>query len=527
MPLMGSLYIGSSGLQTSQNALNTTAHNLSNSGTTGYVRQQVQLGTKSYTTLSVNPNAVVNQQYGLGVNYTNVKQVRDYFLDLTYRKESGRNSFYEVSANALGEIETLLGEMNQEPFQESLEGVWESIQELAKDPSSTVTQGLFIQNATIFLERAIGVYDGLVSYQDNLNKEVKTQVDTMNNYAKTISYLNLQIQKIEAGGVESANDLRDARNQLIDELAAYGNITVSEDIYGNTNIQLEGVDFVRGEVVYEIGLKEDLATGFYTAYWTQNAKATTDANGNKVYDIEGAEVFDLSRLISTDLNTDIGALRATLLARGDHRATYQDLTNSNYDNTVSQSIIMNIQAEFDQLIHNIATTINDILASASDPTTGYLCNADGTPIRVFDKITESEEYTTSNLVINQELQKNPYLLGFIKPDGEADYETIEKLKEAFTAETNTLNPNVQKKTNFLDYYSDLVSQVANSGYVYNSILTNQQLTLESTFSAREQIIGVSTDDELTNMIKYQNAYNAASRYINVISEMLEHIVTSL
>jgi len=73
----------------------------------------------------------------------------------------------------------------------------------------------------------------------------------------------------------------------------------------------------------------------------------------------------------------------------------------------------------------------------------------------------------------------------------------------------------------------LVSQIANSGSVYGSILTNQQETVDSTFSAREQIIGVSHDEELTNMVKYQNAYNASSRYINVIDEMLEHILNTL
>ena len=79
----------------------------------------------------------------------------------------------------------------------------------------------------------------------------------------------------------------------------------------------------------------------------------------------------------------------------------------------------------------------------------------------------------------------------------------------------------------MDYYGDLVSQVANSGSVYKSILTNQQETVDSTFSAREQIIGVSQDEELSNMIKFQNAYNASSRYINVIDEMLEHILNTL
>ena len=83
MSLMGSLYIGSSGLQTSQNALNTTAHNLSNIDTVGYTRQQVQLSDRRYVTLSVDPKAVNNKQTGLGVVYSRVKQIRDSFLDKT------------------------------------------------------------------------------------------------------------------------------------------------------------------------------------------------------------------------------------------------------------------------------------------------------------------------------------------------------------------------------------------------------------------------------------------------------------
>ena len=118
-------------------------------------------------------------------------------------------------------------------------------------------------------------------------------------------------------------------------------------------------------------------------------------------------------------------------------------------------------------------------------------------------------------------------MGFRLADGSEDKATANALKAAFTEEAYTLNPNVQKKTTFVDYYTDLVSQVANSGYVFRSIYENQVTTVEATQSAREQVIGVSTDEELSNMIKFQNAYNASSRYINVISEMLEHIISTL
>ena len=568
---MGSLYIGSSGLQTSQNALNTTAHNLSNVDTTGYTRQQVQQSNRAYVTLSTDPKSISNKQTGLGVTYSRVKQVRDYFLDKTYRKESGRSMFYEVSTEVMEEVESQLGELNGEAFQTTMTDFWTAIQELSKDPSSSVTQGLIVQRASEFVQRAGAVYDGLSSYQDNLNTQIKQNVDKINKYGNQLLTLNDQIRAIESGGIEHANDLRDARNQILDELAELTNMSFSEDRYGSVSVKIEGVDFVKDGTCYEIAMKTDEATGFVTPFWPQDATYTVRDDGTRVYNIDGAEVFDLSVEISSDLGTDVGGLKAMLLARGDHRANYTDLAEGKYDG-VSQSVVMNIQGEFDQMIHNVVTKVNDILAQAAgvqegqltingktdtyryctvDPD-GYMRMEDGSPVQLFTKVTtdgyekvttddgkeywvmkeekaDSPEslYTIGNLQVNSALMQEPSKLGFRLADGSEDKATAEALKAAFTEEAYTLNPNVQKKTTFVDYYTDLVSQVANSGYVFRSIYENQVNTVEATQSAREQVIGVSTDEELSNMIKFQNAYNASSRYINVISEMLEHIISTL
>ncbi|MBQ7934647.1 MAG: flagellar hook-associated protein FlgK [Lachnospiraceae bacterium] len=573
MPLMGSFYIGTSGLQTSQNALNTTAHNLSNVDTVGYTRQQVQQAAKFYNTIAVMPNSVANQQTGLGVEYARVKQVRDYFLDKTYRLEVGRSEFYQVSTEVMEEVESQLGELNGEAFQTTLTDLWTAIEELSKDPSSSVTQGLLVQRASEFVERATAVYTGLTSYQDNLNRQVAQQVNKINDYGNKILTLNDKIRSIESGGVEQANDLRDTRNKILDELAELADITVGEDVYGNVTVQIEGVDFVKGNNCYEIGLDVDETTGFYTPFWPQNASFIVNANGTRAYNIDGAEVFDLNREISADMGTDIGGLKAMLLARGDHRADYTDIKPENYAK-VAPSVLMNIQGEFDQLVHNVISAINDILSEAAGVTKGNLTLQDGTvlegvsyfpqdvggylrgetgvPLQLFTKITSDgydkvtgadgkeywvlrEEiegkqdtlYSIKNLEVNAELMQNPARLGFIKPDGSVDNDTMEALKKAFEEEKYTLNPNVRKNVDFVTYYTDLVSQIANSGSVYRSIYENQQNTVESTDSARQQILAVSSDEELSNMINCQNAFNASSRYINVISEMLQHLISTL
>lgn len=532
MSLMGSLYIGASGLQTGQNALNTTAHNMSNIDTVGYTRQQVQLGTRFYNTLSTSGSAISFQQTGLGVSYIQVKQVRDYFLDKTYRREAGRGAFYDASTSAVEEIENLFQELEGEAFEESIENLWSSVQELTKDPGNSVNQGVFVQRCSEFLTRSKAVYQGLCEYQDNLNYKIKQQVDTMNDYAERIMELNMEILKIESGKTERANDLRDERNRLIDELSKMGYIDCREDVDGNILIKLEGMDYVKADSINEIALDYDEATGFYTPYWKQLAKTTT-VNGITNIDITGAEVFNMTQVISTDTNTDIGSLKSMLFARGNKRGTHKDLEDEDkYNKEVAQSIMMNVQAEFDRLINRITTSINEVLKAAADsePASSYMKDSDGNAYTIFDTMTgetNKDAFTVENLIINGEIKQAPSLLGFKKDDGTIDQATADALKEIFSKAEHTLNPNVKTTTNFINYYNNLISQVANTGSVLRGISETQQMTVDNTAAAREQILGVSSDEELSNMIMFQNAYNASSRYINVISELLEHIISTL
>ena len=254
-----------------------------------------------------------------------------------------------------------------------------------------------------------------------------------------------------------------------------------------------------------------------------------------------------------------------LLARGDHNATYHDIVeDENYYNShISQSVIMNVEAEFDQMIHNVMTVINDIMETAeSNPAfldenagfakdyTLFVCANESDTITYdfvdgYKGLTDEETrrlpqeiqeklgrnintgFTIKNTQINPLLIQEPTLFTYRTIDGNEDNETVTKLKEAFTKEQYCLNPNVSTRNSFITYYNSLVSQVANSGDVYNSIKEAQEQTVSSVDSAREQIVGVSSDEELEFMIMFQNAYNASSRYINVVSEMLEHLVSTL
>lgn len=599
MPLMGSIYVGTSGLQTSQNSLNTTAHNLANMDTTGFVRQQALQGDRRYNTIKYASFATAAQQVGLGVTYSKVRQVRDYFLDESYRRESGRSTFYDSQYNAMTEVEDLLDELNDDAsFNQSMTNFWSTLQELAKTPDDTVVQRMLIQNASSFLTNAKQVYQGLVDYQNEVNIKVREEVEKINALGDKIFDLNNKIRAIEVGGVETANDFRDARNQALDELANLANIEFDEDVYGSVSVRVEGVDFLAAGNVFKMNVVQDAQTGYYIPYWeifATTAKSEDGINtfrdGETIVDITRARVFDTTETISTETNRDVGKLRALLYIRGDKVANYTDipvkptipsLTDygndpvlygqavreyedklekyeqdvAYYNQTISQSVCMNTEAEFDQLIHNVVTAVNSVLAQAADTTTGYMCerDADGNyyPIQIFQKIASDgytfddatgeyvfeEEitdnpkrtdtlYSIPNLTINPVLLREAGKMRFYFDDNTVDYETAKKLIEAFDKDLYVLNPNVTTTCSLNTYYSNLVSQIANSGAVYKNISESQQVTINSIDHAREQIIGVSSDEELSNMIRFQNAYNASSRYINVVNEMLEHLLTSL
>ena len=556
--LMGSLYIGVSGLQASQNALNTTAHNMSNMDTEGYTRQQVEMGTRPYITFEKDFRTVAWKQTGLGVVYDNCKQVRSTFLDQSYRQEAGREAFYDVSVTTLEEIEDQLQELNGNEFAESMNNLWVAIQEMSKNPTSAVNQSMMVTRANEFITRAQSVYEGLTNYQDNMDNTVAQLVEQINKIGDRIKELNLKIVEIESGHQEHANDLRDERNLLLDQLGELGRISYYEDVFGNVLVQFEGTQFVTTDHVNHMACDNKLTAdkggspvNYNTPYWEFAAKKDFNSETGEweVVDIRGAKVFDLTQPVATSMNTDIGKLRSTLLARGDHHATYHDITDDAsgkyYNTNIAQSVIMNVEAEFDQMVRNICLAINKIYEQAgSNPVNLGEVEGEASDYDLF-KIMNEEDclnydiddehlagenrtgYIITNIAVNPMYLEEPTAMKFILADGSEDNDTVEALKKAFTTSDYLINPNVATKTDFLGYYNMLVSQVANSGDVYKGIQSNQELTVSAVQNAREQIVGVSSDEELEFMIMFQNAFNASSRYVNVVSEMLEHLVTQL
>lgn len=576
MGSLSGLYIGVSGLTVSQAALNVTSHNLANVDTKGFVRQQAVLTDFNY--IKWGESYISSMQTGLGANFATVKQVRDAFLDQAYRQEIGREAFYESQYTAVNEVEGLFGELEGETFQSNLNDFWISLQELAKEPDSVVARASLIQTAVTFVERADNITQQLKDYQINLNTQIKDKVDRINEIGNEVKAINLKIRQYESTGVEKANDLRDQRNNLLDELGEIANITYKENVNGIVTVNLEGVPFVTEDTVFQMDTKRVSET-------SEMLKPVWATHG-------GVDVFNLDKAPSSDKNTDIGSLKGLLTARGYKQANYTDIPVRNnyesdalynaavidYNNTMNSSVIMTVQAQFDQLIHGITTTINNILSPNKTVTL-----SDGTKIQILDEekapvgmdldktmgeglfnrksmsrygepedieiINESgvletitarvynEEDPTNNysLFTLGEIEINPKVLNNYSyialssnsGSGDFDIEAAQKLISSWQEPWSTLSPNTLTLNNFSDYYNSFISELANRGEQLNTISTNQSSMVESIDIKRMEITGVSSDEELTNLIKYQHAYNASARYVNVVSQMLEDIINKL
>lgn len=626
MGLMSSLYVGASGLGVSQNGLNTTAHNLSNVETEGYVRQQTVLQTSQY--LKFGQSYISPMQTGLGAETAVVRQVRDNFLDKSYRTELGRQGFYDSQYETVSEIEDLMGELEGVAFQDTLKEFWTNLQELAKEPDSLVKRASLVETSVSFIERAENVYKQLSDYQLNLNLKISNHVKRINEIGDEISKLNDKICFYESNGMEKANDLRDQRNGLLDELGQMIGITYKENPEGRVTVNAEGMPFVTEEVTMHMDTMSvsDLrkltmgADAFYadTAGVMENSEMLVPVWPAYGY----SEVYNRDNIPMSVNNTDIGGLKGLILARGTKIGKYVDIPVAPvqtdyidedgvldeekyavavknfedevrvYNNKLEPSVVMSTQAQFDQLIHGLTTKINDILCPnkkvmISAGTTVTLADgtdytyeedteiqvldaerapvgqdgppgtmgqelfsrkstdrylpaqditlADGTTLQgaliYNDEVATNNYslYTVGEITVNQSIIENKSLIPLSKNTNTGDYDikTTESLISSWNEPFATISPNTLTKNSLSDYYTYYIGTIATRGEKMKTIADSQAGMVESINSQRNSVVGVSSDEELTNMIKFQHAYNAAARYVNVIDEMLEHIVTKL
>jgi len=542
MSSMSTLSTMISALKSSQTALNTTAHNLTNIETEGYVRQQVLTKESNYQTYGT--NSVSSFSIGSGIDVQAIRQVRDTFLDQSYREESGRMGYYEAQAGAVEEVETILGETEGEAFSSILNDLWESVSELSKHPDGLETRGSFIQNSVVFVEKANFIMEQINDYQVNLNGEVISQVDRINEIGAGLDELNDLVGKAEVTG-GNANDYRDQRNLLLDELSGMVKVTYREEADSTLLVNIENVPFVISGNYYEMDVAQaEPFSPLVVPNWPHLDRT----------------VFNFSDPVSSAYDNDIGSLKGLVLARGTRSADYTDLVDPKvYNQEIEGSIIMQAQAQFDNLIHGVVTMVNDLVApntpvTPGDPTYLDTANApyglDGsqgtevfvrtymdrydptsTPAGAYNEENASNIYSlysAGNIEVNPDVLANYNLIALSNERGsDGDNTVVQSMLDAWDESFSTLEPEASSRMNFTDYYVGFIGNIGSRGSLASAQMENQELMSTQIDNQRTMSTGVSSDEELGNMMKYQHAYNAAARVVSIVDSMMERVVTSL
>lgn len=221
------LSIAKSGLYAYQAAITTTAHNASNVQTEGYTRQR--------TVRSASQAISVSSSYGMqgtGVDVTDIKQLRDEYYDTKYWNNSAILGNYDTKSDYLMVIQNYYSEVGKDGTTASLNSFFNSLTALQTTPSDGTKRTQVAQNGQSLAEYFQYLYNGMKSVQKDINEDIKNTAEQINTYAEQLASLNRQINTMEVRG-QTANDLRDSRNLIIDKLSQLANVSVTERPVGD------------------------------------------------------------------------------------------------------------------------------------------------------------------------------------------------------------------------------------------------------------------------------------------------------
>lgn len=489
-----------SGLFAAQRALDITGHNIANVNTPGYTRQRLEQAAS-------NPMALPGRQgmLGTGVDTLTIKQLRNEFLDYKYRGEINSLGYWQAKQEGLYFIESVMDELSDTGLSTVLDEMFASFQQLSKpeNANNLSTRALVRQNAEKFTNSINQTYNQLEKMVLDLNFDITTTVNSINSYAEQIALLNDQISRSEIGG-SNANDLRDQRNLLIDELSKLVDVEIVEVSSTDSNSKDKMVIQINGQplVYHNRAYKLDASTKEKSQFFEEMG---VDLELNVVKWENGGKL---------NIDSINGELKALLELRDGTGGSAKGLPY--------------YIKELNRFVEVFAREINNVHSQGYglDGETGYLFfTANGT--------TSAEMKDTDGKILHNKINAKNIKICL-------DIEDLNKIAAASEKDllpgdgSNALK--LAELRDNLSMFSEgkpedfLKSLISNLGVDSLEAIRNTEsqifLALQVDIE-RQRVSGVSMDEELSDMVKFQHAYNASARMVTTFDEMLDVIINRL
>lgn len=498
------LEISKTGLFTAQRQMDVTGHNIANVDTAGYTRQRIN-------TSSIEPSAALGRfapatrgTVGGGVRIDMVDQIRSSFLDRQYRNQQPSLSNWDKRAQGLGYIEAIFNEAADQSLTASIHKFFLSFNELAEHPEDKGQRTATQQLAELMVDTFHHYYDQLITLQKEQDRNMQVLVDDINTLASRISDLNVQITSYELGG-EQANDLRDKRNLLMDELSKLTDYSYYEQ-EGQLTIKIGDRTLVQHDKYNQLVARQDytnpipdtaapMLTGIY---WAQDNPGTAREVTFQGGEIKAAQ--DLARGENSDhvgipylvgkLNELAKAVAAEVnnLHRGGWTFPYTDQNGVQHDSVNGTDFFKIKDGD------TVFTAGNIDLADA--------IRTDVSNIAIADK----QQFHPIGSPDNAGLGRQQVALDIGKLLDKKDIPTVGSLLGAMSTLVAGLGVQTNKANDMADSEDIITANI-----LYN----------------RTSIMGVNIDEELTNLIKFNHAYGASSRMITAMDEMLDVMINRM
>lgn len=546
--------------------IEVVGHNIANVNTPGYSRQKVLLETGPSVTTAIG-------QMGTGVRAVAVQREYDKFISAQLNFEKQLLGNWKTQNYNFQRIEGIFTESSELGLSMTMDEFWNAWQALANNSSGQAERvGLISIGETMAVDFN-KMYEELYTTQTDINSSVKGVVDGINALVDQIVELNERISSIEVGK-DNANDFRDQRDVVLDELAGKVGFTSFEDSNGQTTIFLEnGSPLVQGRIGWHLAVTVDTTNNnFYDVGWDDGTGSTTDVSSSitrgelrgllemrdttipsylkKVDKLAAGIINEVNKLhyygYGLDGSTENNFFNPLTVSTGvseNNTGGASINTGAVYDNTVltldDYEIRFTGAAAFE--IYNVTegtqvmtARINSGVDSDGDFAYTSGSNIEFEGIRVVittggsgpangDIFTvNSTEDSAKDMTVNTVIVSNVNKIAASEGSGGDD--NLNALSIAALRDGNYMS---NSTTSFSGYYNSLVGEVGVDISSSSRTLLFKQTMVDQLSDRKGSLSGVNLDEEMANLMRYQQAYTAAARMINVVKEMLDELLNIL
>lgn len=526
------LEIGKRGLFAQQAGLNTVSQNVANANTPGYSRQRVDfVTTPSIYYPSMNRSTEAGQM-GTGVESGQITRVREAFLDAQFRNESATSGEWEIRQDTLEKLQAIFNEPSDTGLSKVIDNFFLSWQTLGrnKDMASRNT----VRQATIDLVEMFNTVGAKLTQLDSdIAENVTAKVNEFNSITSQISDLNKQITTLEVLG-DKANDLRDQRDYLVDKLSKTAGATGKELPDGTYQLSV-------GNTVILSGANPPVQLAYDPATNT----TTFPVPSGEI----GGMMFSRSNIISgyqDQLDSMInGMVNGQIESKLPSDYTFDaSVTTLPYDLTLNDGTTVKAGTAIDPAYRTLpkGTTIvfqgmnglHQFGYTATQPTSqaGAL----------FETTDGSTTFNARNIKVAQAILDNVQNIAssdatYVDANGktqakEGNGDLAFMLGEAVSSTINFrdgLPPNgsILAKGSVNDYMRAMIGQLGLQTQTAERQVKNQDALLSQIDNRRQSISGVSLDEEMSNLIRFQQAYAASARVVNTADQILDTIINRM